>query len=79
MVNTFSWCHFWPSIQTRLSLFFLQKKKMYSQNDETGVLEVLEINFFFAAQPWSTDFYIDFFQNYFRGFYNSIVAYLQFY
>ena len=52
---------------------------MYSQNDETGVLEVLEIIFFFAAQPWSTDFYIDFFQNYFRGFYNSIVAYLQFY
>ena len=25
---------------------------MYSQNDETGALEALEIKFFFAAQPW---------------------------
>ena len=25
---------------------------MYSQNDETGVLEVLETKVFFAAQPW---------------------------
>ena len=24
----------------------------YSQNDETGVLEVLEIKFFFPDQPW---------------------------
>ena len=27
-------------------------QKVYSQNDETGVLEVLEIKTFFAAQPW---------------------------
>ena len=29
---------------------------MYSQNDETGVLEVLEIKCF-AAQPWWADLY----------------------
>ena len=32
-----------------MSIFF---KMMYSQNDETGVLEVLQIKIFFAAQPW---------------------------
>ena len=25
---------------------------MYSQNNETGVLEILKIKFFFVAQPW---------------------------
>ena len=29
---------------------------MYSQNYENGILEVLEIKTFFAAQPWWTDF-----------------------
>ena len=28
---------------------------MYPQNNKTGVLEVLEIKTFFAAQPWWTD------------------------
>ena len=31
--------------------------KMYSQNDETGVLEFLESKIFFAAQPWWEDLY----------------------
>ena len=31
MVNTFSCCHFWPSIQTRLSLFFCKKKNVFSE------------------------------------------------
>ena len=30
---------------------------MYSQNNETGVLEVLEIKILFAAQPWWAEFY----------------------
>ena len=29
---------------------------MNSQNYENGILEVLEIKTFFAAQPWWTDF-----------------------
>ena len=37
-----------------LPLFML---KMYLQNDETGVLEILESKIFFAAQPWWEDFY----------------------
>ena len=37
-----------------LPLFML---KMYLQNDETGVLEILESNIFFAAQSWWEDFY----------------------
>ena len=37
-----------------LSLFFMEI--MYSQNYENGILEVLEIKTFFAAQPWWTDF-----------------------
>ena len=28
---------------------------MYPQDDEIGVLEVLEIKILFAAQPWWTD------------------------
>ena len=35
-------------------LFILQ---MYSQNDETGILEVLENEIFFAAQSWWEDLY----------------------
>ena len=31
---------------------------MYSQNDETGVLEVLEIKMFFTAQAWWEDLYL---------------------
>ena len=31
--------------------------KIYSQNDATGVLEVLENKIFFAAQPWWEDLY----------------------
>ena len=31
--------------------------KMYSQNDETGVLEVVENKIFFSAQPWWGDLY----------------------
>ena len=31
-------------------------KIMYSQNDKTGVLEVPEIKFLFAAQTWLPDF-----------------------
>ena len=30
---------------------------MYSQNDEIGVVEVLEIKIFFAAQPCWEDLY----------------------
>ena len=36
-----------------LSLFFMEL--MYPQDDEIGVLEVLEIKILFAAQPWWTD------------------------
>ena len=38
---------------------------MYSQNNETGVLEVLEIKILFAAQPWWAEFhriFLKFFQ-----------------
>ena len=31
--------------------------KMYSQNVETCILEFLENEIFFAAQPWWEDFY----------------------
>ena len=37
-----------------LTMFVL---KIYSQNDETGVLEVLESKILFAAQPRWEDFY----------------------
>ena len=30
---------------------------VYSHNDESGVVQVLEIKIFFAAQPWWEDFY----------------------
>ena len=49
---------------------------MYSGNKETGVLEVLEIKLFFAAQPWWTDF-IEFLKNSFSGFYTLVMAYLK--
>ena len=42
---------------------FIFSKKMYSQNGETDVLEVLEIIFFFDAQPWWTDLCIFFFSS----------------
>ena len=38
-------------------LIFIFFKKMYSQNDEIGVLEVLEIKIFFASQPCWEDLY----------------------
>ena len=38
--------------------------KMYSQNDKTGVLVVIESKIFFAAQPWWED----------SGFYSSVVV-----
>ena len=31
-------------------------KLMYSQNNETGILEVLKIKIFFAAQSWWAEF-----------------------
>ena len=37
-----------------LPMFML---KMYSQNVETCILEFLENEIFFAAQPWWEDFY----------------------
>ena len=37
---------------------------MYSQNDETGVLEVLEIKIFFYVQQWLPGFY-QFFKKFF--------------
>ena len=45
---------------------------MYSQNNKTGVLEVLEIKIFSFAQPWSADLY-NFFENFVHGFYNMVV------
>ena len=33
---------------------------MHSYNDETGILEVLEIKIFFAAQAWLEDLYRSF-------------------
>ena len=38
-------------------MFVFSKKKMYSQNDETGVLEALESKIFFAAQPLWEELY----------------------
>ena len=43
---------------------------MHSYNDETGILEVLEIKIFFAAQAWLEEV----FENPFRGFCNSMVV-----
>ena len=37
-----------------LPMFML---KMYSQNDEAGILDVLENKILFAAQPWWKDLY----------------------
>ena len=31
-------------------------KMIYSQSDERGILDVLEIKIFFAAQPWWAEF-----------------------
>ena len=31
--------------------------KMYSQNDKTGILEVLENKIFIVVQPWWEDHY----------------------
>ena len=31
--------------------------KMYSTNDQTSILEVLENQILFAAQPWSEELY----------------------
>ena len=36
---------------------FVFFKKIYSQNDETGTLEVLENKIFFTAQAWLEDLY----------------------
>ena len=47
--------------------------KMYSQNDETGILEVLENKISFAAQLWWEDLY-RILQKNFCVFYNSVVV-----
>ena len=57
-----------------LPVYFL--KMMYSGNNETGVLEVLEIKIFFAAQPCWADF-IEFLKNSFSEFYTLAMAYLK--
>ena len=47
-------------------------KTMYSQNDETSVLEVVKINFFLAANHGGQTFK-DFFPKFFLGFYNLVL------
>ena len=53
--NNLQRCIFVKEINHWLLVLFLPMfifcKRMYSQNDETGILEVLEIFFFFATQP----------------------------
>ena len=49
---------------------------MYSQNDEIGVLEALEIKIFFADQPLWADF-SRIFKNSFRGFYTLVMVSLK--
>ena len=44
--------------------------KMYSQNDETGVLEVLESKFSSLANHGGKTFK----ENFLRGFYNAVVV-----
>ena len=46
----------------------------YSQNDETYILEFLEIKIFFAVQPWWAKTFKEIFKNYFRGFYTLVMA-----
>ena len=46
----------WLVISTTVEVFFQRKLTidysiMYSHSDETGILDVLEINFFFIVQP----------------------------
>ena len=41
---------------------------MYSQSDERGILDVLEINIFLVAQPWWADFLKNFFKFLFVDF-----------
>ena len=50
---------------------------MYSQNDETGILEVLENKISFAAQLWWEDLY-RILQKKFCVFYNSVVVHCEF-
>ena len=44
---------------------------MYSQNDKTGVLEVLEIKIFFTAQPWWVHFKK---KKFFNEFYTWVIV-----
>ena len=59
--NNLQRCIFVKEINHWLLVLFLPMfifcKRMYSQNDETGILEVLEIFFFFATQPSWADLY----------------------
>ena len=53
---------------------FIFFKKMYSQNGETGILEVLENKIFFAAQPWWEDLLQNPLKIFSMGFYNLVVV-----
>ena len=59
--NNLQRCIFVKEINHWLLVLFLPMfifcKRIYSQNDETGILEVLEIFFFFATQPSWADLY----------------------
>ena len=86
MANSFSYSHFWPSLEMRLLKFsstcgnnlqgwiflreinhrllvfflpmFIFCQNMYFQNDETDVLEVLEIIFFLLSNHGGHTFFI---------------------
>ena len=46
----------------------------YSQNDETDILEVLEIKIFFAVQPQWAKTFNEILKNYFHGLYTLVMA-----
>lgn len=46
----------------------------YSQNDETDILEVLEIRIFFAVQPQWAKTFNEILKNYFHGLYTLVMA-----
>ena len=77
--NSFQGCIFLKEINHWLLVLFLPTfifcKKMCFQNDETGVLEDLEINFFSLPNHGGQTF-TNFFNNFFHALYNSVVAYL---
>ena len=62
----------WLVISTTVEVFFQREltidySVMYSHSDETGILDVLEINFFFIVQPCWAELQRFFFN--FCGFY----------